>query len=76
MIAEQPPDLILLDVMMPGMDGYQVAGRIKSNAATKNIPIDHGDGARRSQTRAAAASTPAPRTFSPSRSIAPSSACG
>jgi signal transduction histidine kinase len=39
LIAIQPPDLILLDVMMPGMDGYSVAGRIKSNTATKNIPV-------------------------------------
>ena len=39
MVAQQPPDLILLDVMMPGMDGYQVAATIKGNLATKNIPI-------------------------------------
>jgi PAS domain S-box-containing protein len=39
MVADQPPDLILLDIMMPAMDGYQVAGRIKRNPATKNIPI-------------------------------------
>jgi two-component system, sensor histidine kinase and response regulator len=39
MVAQQPPDLILLDVMMPGMDGYQVAGRIKGDTATRNIPI-------------------------------------
>ena len=39
MVAQQPPDLILLDVMMPGMDGYQVAGKIKGNLATKNIPV-------------------------------------
>ena len=38
-VAEQPPDLILLDVMMPGMDGYQIAGKIKENLATKNIPV-------------------------------------
>ena len=38
-IAQQPPDLILLDVMMPDMDGYQLATRLKSNAATSNIPI-------------------------------------
>ena len=38
-VAERPPDLILLDVMMPGLDGYEVAGKIKGNLATKNIPI-------------------------------------
>src|SRR5688572_32797467 len=38
-VAQQPPDLILLDIMLPGMDGYQVAGKIKDNLATKNIPI-------------------------------------
>src|ERR1700682_3068122 len=39
MVAQQSPDLILLDVMMPGMDGYQVAAKIKGNLATKNIPV-------------------------------------
>ena len=39
MIAQHPPDLIVLDVMMPGMDGYQVAARIKSDDATRHIPI-------------------------------------
>jgi signal transduction histidine kinase/DNA-binding response OmpR family regulator len=39
MVAEHPPDLILLDVMMPGMDGYEVALRLKSDESTKSIPI-------------------------------------
>ncbi len=39
MVAEKPPDLILLDVMMPGMDGYEVAGKLKANPATRNLPI-------------------------------------
>lgn len=38
-VAQQPPDLILLDVMMPGMNGYMVAARIKGTRATKNILI-------------------------------------
>jgi DNA-binding response OmpR family regulator len=38
-VAHQPPDLILLDVMMPGMDGYEVAGKIKGDAATNSVPI-------------------------------------
>ncbi len=38
-IAQQPPDLILLDIMMPGMDGYQVASQLKADPATAHIPI-------------------------------------
>ena len=38
-IARHAPDLVLLDIMMPGIDGYQVATTLKANHATANIPI-------------------------------------
>ena len=36
---EQPPHLILLDIMMPEMDGYEVCRRLKASPATRDIPV-------------------------------------
>ena len=37
--SSKPPNLILLDVMMPGMDGYEVCKQLQEDDATKDIPV-------------------------------------
>ena len=37
--SENQPDLVLLDIMMPEMDGYEVCRRLKENPATRHVPV-------------------------------------
>lgn len=39
LVASRPPQLILLDIMMPAMDGIEVLRRLRRNSATKDIPV-------------------------------------
>lgn len=39
MVFAERPDILILDIMMPGMDGYRVCEEIKKNISTQNIPI-------------------------------------
>lgn len=38
-VKTEKPDVALLDIMMPGMDGYTVCNKLKSNKDTKSLPI-------------------------------------
>ena len=38
-IKKNPPDLVVLDVMMPEMDGYEVCSELKGNRETADIPV-------------------------------------
>ena len=38
-VREEKPDLVILDIMMPRLDGYETCRMIRSDPATKNIPV-------------------------------------
>lgn len=39
MLEKDRPDLILLDIMLPGLDGWEICKKIKKDATTKDIPV-------------------------------------
>lgn len=39
LVSKHKPDIILLDIMMPGIDGFEVCSKLKENAGTKDIPV-------------------------------------
>jgi twitching motility two-component system response regulator PilH len=38
-IAQQVPDLVVLDVVMPGLNGFELCRKIRANAATEKVPV-------------------------------------
>ncbi|HKO49234.1 MAG TPA: response regulator [Polyangiaceae bacterium] len=53
----EPPDLILVDLLMPGIDGYQLIAELKQNPATQKIPVIMLSAMNDSATRARALSS-------------------
>jgi sigma-B regulation protein RsbU (phosphoserine phosphatase) len=38
-VEKSPPDIVLLDIMMPGLDGYEVCRRLRAHAPTREVPV-------------------------------------
>ena len=66
LVEKEEPDLILLDVMMPGLDGYAVCSHIRANDDTAVLPVIMVTSSIGQERRRR--SRPAPATSSPSRS--------
>ena len=39
MVKENPPDLLILDVMLPGLDGFEICSQLRAEESTAKLPI-------------------------------------
>jgi two-component system, cell cycle response regulator DivK len=73
-IAKQRPDLILMDIQLPIMDGYTATSRIKSDPSLRAIPIiavtSYALGGEEKKARAAGCDDYVPKPFSPRQLLA------
>jgi two-component system cell cycle response regulator DivK len=73
-IAIQRPDLILMDIQLPGMDGYEATRRIKADPALRSIPIiavtSYALSGEEQKARAAGCDEYVPKPYSPRQLLA------
>ena len=73
-VAKQRPDLILMDIQLPIMDGYEATRRIKADAALRSIPIiavtSHALSGGEEKARAAGCDDFVPKPYSPRQLLA------
>ena len=72
--AKQRPDLILMDIQLPGMDGYETTRRIKADPALRSIPIiavtSYALSGEEQKARAAGCDDYVPKPYSPRQLLA------
>ena len=73
-VAKQRPDLILMDIQLPGMDGYEVTRRIRADPALHSIPIfavtSYALSGEEQKARAAGCNEYVPKPYSPRQLLA------
>jgi two-component system cell cycle response regulator DivK len=73
-VAKQRPDLILMDILLPGIDGYEVTRRIKADPALRSIPIiavtSYALSGEEQKARAAGCDEYVPKPYSPRQLLA------
>ena len=73
-VAKERPDLILMDIQLPGIDGYEVTRRIKADPALRSIPIiavtSYALSGEEQKARAAGCDEYVPKPYSPRQLLA------